>query len=105
MKRFLYIMPAILILMLYALLTALAGGISGFQSIAVVNMGLPVVAGVLLRKGKWWGCLFGIAMGGIMLCSGMTAEPQMMLAFVTGLILAAYFSAMGLVCAADSKKK
>ena len=105
MRKFLYIMPAVLIIMLYALLAALAGGLSGFQPIAFVYILCPVLAGVLLRKGKWWGCLFGIAMGGIMLCSGMTAEPQMMLAFVTGLILAAYFSAMGLVCAADSKKK
>ena len=105
MKKFLYIMPAVLICMLYALLAALAGGISGFQPIAFVYILCPVLAGVLLRKGKWWGCLFGIAMGGIMLYGGMTAEPQMMLAFVTGLILAAYFSAMGLVCAADSKKK
>ena len=34
MKKFLYIMPAVLICMLYALLIALAGGIGGFQPIA-----------------------------------------------------------------------
>ena len=36
MKQFLYVMPAVLICMLYALLAALAGGISGFQPIAFV---------------------------------------------------------------------
>ena len=100
MKRFLYIMPAILILMLYALLTALAGGISGFQSIAVVNMGLPVVAGVILRKGKWWGCLFGIAMGALLLFNSAAKA-----AVVIAVVLMVYYAVMGLVCALSQKKK
>lgn len=100
MKRFLYIMPAILILMLYALLTALAGGISGFQSIAVVNMGLPVVAGVLLRKGKWWGCFFGIALGALLLFNSAAKA-----AVVIAVVLMVYYAVMGLVCALSQKKK
>ena len=100
MKRFLYIMPAILILMLYALLTALAGGISGFQSIAVVNMGLPVVAGVILRKGKWWGCLFGIALGALLLFNSAAT-----VGVVIAVVLMVYYAVMGLVCALSQKKK
>ena len=100
MKRFLYIMPAILILMLYALLTALAGGISGFQSIAVVNMGLPVVAGVLLRKGKWWGCFFGIALGALLLFHSAAT-----VGVVIAVVLMGYYAVMGLVCALSQKKK
>ena len=103
MKRFLYIMPAVLICMLYALLTALAGGVAGFQPIAFVYILLPIAAGVLLRKNRWWGCLFGIAMGAILLYSGMTAQPQVFAGVVAGLILAAYYAAMGLVCAASRK--
>lgn len=105
MKKFLYIMPAVLICMLYALLTALAGGISGFQPIAFVYIFLPILAGVLLRKGNWWGCLFGMTMGALLIYNGMTAQPQVFAGFVAGLILAAYYAAMGLVCAADKKKK
>ena len=104
MKKFLYVMPAVLICMLYALLTVLAGGIRGFQPIALLYIGFPVLAAVFLRKGKWWGCLFGISMGAVMLCSGMTAQPQVFAGFVAGLILAAYYAAMGLVCAASNKK-
>ena len=48
MKKFLYIMPAVLVCMLYALLAALAGGFGGFQPIAFVNIGLPILAGVSL---------------------------------------------------------
>ena len=105
MKKFLYIMPAVLICMLYALLTALAGGISGFQPIAFVYIILPILAGVLLRKDKWWGCLFGIAMGALLIYNGMTAQPQVFAGFAAGLILAAYYAAMGLVCAASQKKQ
>ena len=105
MKRFLYIMPAVLICMLYGLLAALAGGIGGFQPIAFVYIGLPILSGVLLRNGKWWGCLFGMAIGGILIYNGMAAEPQMFAGFVAGLVVAAYYAAMGLICAADCRKK
>ena len=105
MKKFLYIMPAVLICMLYTMLVILAGGVSGFQPIAVAYILLPIGAGVLLRKGKWWGCLLGIAMGGMLIYNGMTAQPQLFVGFVIGLILAAYYAAMGLACVAGQKKK
>ena len=101
MKKFLYIMPAVLICMLYGLLAALAGGVSGFQPIAFVYIILPILAGILLRKDKWWGCLLGIAIGGILLYSGR----NMMVAFIAGLILVAYYIIMGLTCAASQKKQ
>ena len=100
MKKYLYIMPAVLILMLYALLAALAGGVSGFQPIAFVYIILPILAGVFLRKDKCWGCIFGIAMGGLLLWSGR----DMMVAFIAGLVLTAYYIVMGLDCAASQKK-
>ena len=100
MKKYLYIMPAVLILMLYALLAALAGGVSGFQPIAFAYIILPILAGVFLRKDKWWGCFFGIAMGGLLLWSGR----DMMVAFIAGLVLAVYYIVMGLGCAASLKK-
>ena len=104
MKKFLYIMPAVLICMLYGLLAALAGGVSGFQPIAFVYIIFSIFAGVFLRKGKWCGCFFGIAMGALLIYNGMTAEPQLFTGFVAGLILAAYYSAMGFVCAMPQKK-
>ena len=105
MKKFLYIMPAVLICMLYALLTALAGSVSGFQPIAFVYIFLPIAAGVLLRKEKWWGCLFGVAMGGILIYNGMTAQPRLMAALAAGMILVGYSGVMGLLCVAAGKNK
>ena len=105
MKKFLYIMPAVLICILYALLAALAGGISGIQPIALVYIACLILAGMLLRKDKWWGCLPGIAMGALLIYNGMTAEPQLFAGFVAGLILVAYYAAMGLICAASRNHK
>ena len=99
MMKFLYIMPAVLICMLYGLLAALAGGFGGFQPIAFVNICLPILAGVLLRRNKWWGSLFGIAMGALLIFTGMTA------ARIAGIVLAVYYIAMGIVCAASNKEQ
>lgn len=100
MKRFLYIMPAVLILMLYAMLTILAGGVSGFQPVAVLNLCLPVVGGLLLRRGKWWGSLFGAAMGSLILFNSTGA-----VGLVAGAVLIGYYALMGLVCIVSRKKK
>ena len=99
MKKFLYIMPSVLVCMLYALLAALAGGFGGFQPIAIVNICLPIAAGILLRKNKWWGSLLGIAMGVVLIFSGMTA------ARIVGIVLAAYYIVMGIVCAISNNKQ
>jgi hypothetical protein len=99
MRKFLYIMPAVLICMLYALLAALAGGFGGFQLVAIVNICLPILAGILLRNNKWWGCLFGAAMGALLFFTGMTA------ARIAGIALAVYYIAMGIVCAFSNKNQ
>ena len=105
MKKFLYIMPAVLICMLYALLAALVGGIGGFQPIAFVYILLPLLAGILLRKDKWWGCLFGIAMGAVLLHMGSRHTGQVMdLERPMGMGFIVYYAAMGLVCATSQKK-
>jgi len=106
MKKFLYIMPAVLILMLYTLLTALAGSVAGFQPIAFAYIGLPLIAGILLRKDKWWGCLFGMAMGAVLLYMGSQASGQVIdIERPMGIGFLVYYAAMGLVCAAVKKNK
>ena len=104
MKKFLYIMPAVLICMLYGLLAALAGGFGGFQPIAFVYILLPLLAGILLRKGNWWGCLFGITMGAVLLYMGSRYTGQVMdLERPMGMGFIVYYAAMGLVCASSNK--
>ena len=106
MKKFLYILPAVLICMLYALLTALAGGISGFQPIAFVYIICPIAAGILLRKEKWWGCLFGVAMGLVLLYMGSQHTGQVMdIERPMGLAFLIYYTIMGFICRKANKQK
>ena len=102
MKKFFYIMPAVLICMLYGLLIALAGSLNGIQAIAFVYILCPIGAGILMRKGKWWGCLFGIAMGILLLYNGFSA--QIMVTMIAGSVLALYYLGAGIVCAVSCKK-
>ena len=99
MKKFLYLLPAVLICMLYTLLAALAGGIGGFQPIAYLYIACPILAGIFLRRDKWWGCLFGIAMGAVLLYMGSQTTGQVMeLERPLGLAFVIYYTIMGLVC-------
>ena len=104
MKKILYCLPAVFACMVYGLLAALAGGIGGFQLIAWIYLLCPVTAAVLLTRGKWWGSLFGSAMGGVMIVTSMTARPQVIAVFVIGLVSVAYYCLIGLVCAGSNKK-
>ena len=104
MKKILYCLPAVFACMLYGLLAALAGGVGGFQLIAWIYLLCPIAAAVLLTRGKWWGSLFGVAMGAVMAWSAMIAEPQVIAVFTIGLIAVAYYCVMGLVCAGSNKK-
>ena len=103
MRKFLYILPAVLICMVYAILTILAGGISGYQPIVLVYIGCPILAGIFLWKGTWWGCLFGIAMGAVLLYMGSQYTGQVIdIEKPLGTAFLIYYAVMGLLC---SKKK
>ena len=105
MRKFLYIMPAVLICMLYMLLAALAGGVSEFQPIAFIYLVFPLVSGILLRKGKWWGALLGMAMGVLMIYNSMTAENTVRATLIFGFVFVVYYALMSVLCAAEHKKK
>ena len=104
MKKFLYIMPAVLVCMLYMLLATLAGGFAEFQPIAFVYI-FSIAFGILLRRGKWWGGLLGIAMGALVIYNSMTAENTVKATLIFGFVFVAYYALMSVLCAADHKKK
>ena len=106
MKKFLYIMPAVLICMLYALLTALAGGIGGYQPVVLLYIGFPLLAGILLRKNKWWGSLFGMAMGALLVYMGSQSSGQPIdIERPMGVAFIIYYALMGILCLMDIRKK
>ena len=68
MKKFLYLLPAILICLIYGFVLLVLEGsfdavVDAVQSVAVFYLLLPVIGSALLLKNKWWGSLFGAGMG------------------------------------------
>ena len=104
MKKILYCLPAVLVGMVYGLLAALAGGIGGFQVVAWIYLLCPIAAALLLTRGKWWGCLFGIAVAAVMAYIAITTASQSIAVLVIGFIVAVYYGVMGLLCVKSAKK-
>jgi len=102
MKRTLYTMPAVMVVIFYGMLALLAGGFASFQPRAWLMIVMPVASAVLLLAGHWWGSLFGMALGGLMISVGMTGGNTMVMVF--GGVVFLYYMAMGILCLKDAKK-
>ena len=103
MKRVLYTMPAVMVILFYGMLAILAGGVSGFQLRAWLMIVMPAAAAVLLLAGRWWGSVFGMMLGGLLISMGMVGGSN--LAMIGGGAVFAYYLVMGILCFADSRKK
>jgi len=102
MKRTLYTMPAVMVVLFYGMLALLAGGFASFQPVAWLIILMPVAAAVLLLAGRWWGSIFGMVLGGLVISMGMTGDNRMVMAF--GAFVFVYYMAMGIICLKDSRK-
>ena len=103
MKRILYTMPAVMVVLFYGMLAILAGGFGGFQVRAWLMIVMPVASAVLLLAGRWWGCVPGMLLGGFLISIGMVGGSNM--AMVFGGAVFAYYMVMGILCMADARKK
>ncbi len=106
MKRTLYTMPAVMVVMFYGMLAILAGGFGGFQPKAWLSIILPVLSALLLLGGRWWGCIPGMLLGGILLGVGLQASPAgVPVQAVVGGVIFAYYLVMGLLCFREGSRK
>ena len=103
MKRVLYTMPAVMVLLFYGMLAVLAGGVSGFQPWAWMVVLMPLAAAVLLVAGRWWGCVPGMMLGGMLISMGLMGNGN--LAMICGGAVFAYYMVMGILCFTDARKK
>ena len=103
MKRVLYTMPAVMVVLFYGMLAILAGGVSGFQIRAWLTVTLPVAAAVLLLAGRWWGSVFGMCLGGLLISIGLFGNST--ISMILGGAVFAYYMVMGILCFADARKK
>ncbi len=94
MKRILYFIPAIL----YLIITILALSKAAVTPVAWISLALLVIAGIILSIKQWWGCLFGIVVSIIVICSGTQEHGQIISEIPVGIILYTYYAIMGFVC-------
>ena len=66
MKKCIYYIPAVIALLFYTFL-AIASGFGSINSATWFFVALLFVAAVLLSKNKWWGALFGVVVGLILI--------------------------------------
>lgn len=103
MKKVLYTMPAVMVILFYGMLAILAGGVGGFQLRAWLMVVMPVASAVLLLAKLWWGCIPGMLLGGILISIGMFGGSN--LAMIGGGAVFAYYLVMGILCFTDARKK
>ena len=103
MKRVLYTMPAIMVVIFYGMLALLAGGFASFQIRAWLMIVMPVASAVLLLAGLWWGCIPGMCLGGLLISAGMLGGSN--IAMIGGGAVFTYYLVMGILCFADARKK
>ena len=96
--KLLYCFPALL----YCGLVGTIGfdvGFGGFEPEAWVYVALLIMAAVLLCTNKWWGCIPGMVVGGIVIyLFEITNAHQPVNITPLGIGIIAYFAAMGLIC-------
>jgi len=103
MKRVLYTTPAVMVVCFYGMMALLAGGFASFQPRAWLMILMPVASAVLLVAGHWWGSLFGMSLGGLLISVGLTGGNDIVMLF--GSIVFIYYMVMGILCLKDARKK
>ena len=103
MKRVLYTMPAVMVIIFYGMLALLAGGFASFQIRAWLMIVMPTASAVLLLAGLWWGCIPGMCLGGLLISMGMFGNSN--IAMIGGGAVFAYYLVMGILCLAAARKK
>lgn len=104
MKKFLYLLPAAAYCGFFGYV-GLRLGFDGFPALALLYAVLFIISAILLWKNHWWGCIPGIAVGGIMIYLFETShdyhhinETQI------GIWVIVWFVVMGLLCGLTGRR-
>ena len=100
MKKILYFLPVALGFILYIFL----GIVSSFDSInpfVWISLVLLLISGLLMSRNKWWGCIFGISIGILLICMGSRETGKIIKETLFGIVICIYY----IVCALVSYNK
>ncbi len=111
MRKFLYILPAVVISLIYLFLLWITRAdvreiLDIFSSMAGLYLLLPIVGSILLLKGKWWGSLAGMAMGLMFIYQDLNdyTMQHIDVEIPLGIAFLVYYFLMGILCLRSSKK-
>lgn len=77
MKKLGYFVPSIIAMILYLFL-AFTSGLGAIHWGAWICVALLFLSGVFTSNHKWWGCLFGVTVGGILISMGTQYTGQIL---------------------------
>jgi len=94
MKKLLYFFPVVCGYILYTFLGIISSSssINPFVWLALIFL---LISGILMNKNKWWGCIFGIAIGLLLIYMGTQETGQIIKETPFGIIMCIYY----IVCA------
>ena len=96
--KLLYSLPVVLYCGLFGYI-GLRLGFDGFPTLALLYAVLLIAATVLLWKNQWWGCVLGMAVGGIIIYLFETSHVHHHLnESYIGIYIIAYYAVAGLLC-------
>ena len=97
-----YFIPCILagVMFVFFGLISTFASIDSFAWMIVWVLGL---AGYLMKNKKWWGSLFGIAVGFIAICAGTQDTGQWVNEMPVGFVLCGYYTICALLCVFSKK--
>jgi len=87
-------LPLLIVCIFYGAVAVL-GGVQAVTPLAWVMLFLALLATVLMLRGKWWGCLPGIAVGILLINMGLETTGQIINEAPIGAFLFAYWTALG----------
>ena len=93
MKKILYYLPVIIGFIFYITVSFL-GSVNSFVWLALL---LLLVGAVLLNKNKWWGSIFGILVGCLLIYMGTQETGQIIKETPFGIIMIVYYIICGVV--------
>lgn len=97
LKKWIYFAPAIITALL-AIAVVLADGFDALVPVAWVWIPLLFGSGILMYKGKWYGCLGGIAVGCTLIWMSTVDTGQIIpIERPAGVILCIYYAGCGIV--------
>ena len=104
MKRMLYYLPVIIAVLFYGSMLLIFQSFHGFHPAILSCVLLLFIGAILLHKEKWWGCLFGIGVGMVLINMGTKETGQIINELPIGVCFVLYFVLCGLICFTTRKR-